>query len=187
MLSKVGAFGRVGIISSLDIGGLGLLESLLLGNNISGNSSVSLVGNVGFVILSLNKGWVIDPWESLVENITGGLKVSGSSNVGIVGRGSGSIGGESRLNTSSVSGLGGLLFGNDSSGGFLGWNEGTIGLAKWVLRVKLNSGFPSDSSGPFFSSWVKISLSIITLGLSISSKSNVGLQSISGSSVSIVS
>ena len=53
VLSEVRAFFRVLVISSLDVGGLGLLESLLLGDNIGSNSLTGEEGWVGFVISKL--------------------------------------------------------------------------------------------------------------------------------------
>ena len=53
VLSEVGAFFRVLVISSLDVGGLGLLESLLLGNDVSSNSLTGEESWVGFVVRKL--------------------------------------------------------------------------------------------------------------------------------------
>jgi len=189
MSSKVKAFLGIFIISSLDIGGLGLLESLLGGNNSGSNLFTSGESNVGFVILELNV-LIVNPWESFVEDVSGGLEISSSSNCVLVRSGSGSIGGVVRFNAGSVSCFSSLLFGDNISGGSLGWDETFVGLSEWVLVRHLNVSVSfevSSKTSPLFSSWVNIILSIVTLGLSISGKSNVGLQSISSIGVGRVS
>lgn len=80
VLSKFVGSLSVSIISSSDVGGLGCFERLLGGDRCGSLLSPFLIGLIGLIILSLDEGiWVVLPWESIVINVSGSLKISCSS------------------------------------------------------------------------------------------------------------